>query len=241
MADYSRISIIGFDDILSSPSGIPDYFHNFHKPLVERALLRNGGNPINLLDVACGYCHELEFLIDNEDVRLFGLDISEEILRNLKIMGLTNTHLIASDVSKGSPIKEESVDAVIAVNAMAYVPEHMLKVIYDSLKKGGEAVVNFYDFDKNRSFFKYHKRHGANISNDNLVIDDQSFSLKILDLSEYDDEMIRKLGRQLFFQGRGDIESLIKIIGFEIGDHLAFNYSSTANSNNETDVYLLRK
>lgn len=58
---------------------------------------------------------------------------------------------------------------------------------------------------------------------------------------DYDDGRVIGLGSQLFFQGIEDIQKLIKIVGFEIVEHTPFQYESPTNTNNETDVYSLKK
>lgn len=241
--EYGDIPTSEFLSLVSTPAANEDYFRTFHKPLVKRAIARNGGRPIKLLDVACGYGYELDFLREDDNVILFGIDISEKVLEETR-KRFPKATFNAHDVRKKDlPFEPESMDAAIAVNAMAYVPEHTLKVIYIALKQGSEAVVNFYDFTNpsNTPFFDYHLKRGARMEDIVKDIDGQQFAVKVLDLRQYDDERVRPLGRQMFFNGTADMEILIRTIGFEIVDRCLFRYESTANPHNVTDVFLLRK
>jgi len=227
---------------INTPSKSQVYFDTFHKPMIERVIARNRGKPINLLCVAPGHGYELDFLKDNQNVNLYGLDISLKVLSDSTKKRLPDVGLIAADV-RNSPIKVESMDAVIAVNAVVYAPEYMLKVVYDSLKKDSEAVVNFRDYNNsyNKAFYKFYLADGGKVYDQIMTFNSQSFTLKVLDYRSCRDEIIRNLDRQIYFQGKKDIEMVINALGFKIIEHKPFHFKSFANSDNEMDVYLLKK
>lgn len=240
---FGNMSETEFDKKINTPSSDLEYFNKFHKPLVERAIKRNKENPINLLDVACGYCHELNFLKDNEKVILWGLDISDKVL-SVARKNLPRAKLITYDVRKDSlPFELGSMDVAIAVNAVVYCPDHMLKTLYDAIKKDGEVALNFRDYKNpyNRPFYQYYLDDGGEVYDQILKVGNQEFILKVLDYRKYRDKTIRNLDRQAYFQGRNDIERFIRTMGFEIVEHQPFNFKSPVNPDNQMDVYLLRK
>lgn len=240
-SNFDRIPEEAYKARINTPSRSRAYFESFHLPLVNKAVSRNGGTPINMLDVACGYCHELDFLADNPSVRLFGIDIAEDVLNSAR-RRLPKAKLITADV-RNYPKTEEPMDVAIGVNAVVYHPQHMLRVMHDSLKGNGEAAVNFRDFNNplNRQFYRYYLSCGATLNDETATLAGQSFALKVLDYRQCADALIKNLDRQMYLQGRDDIERLIRHAGFEATGHEAFRFSSPANPENEMDVYTLRK
>ena len=98
--NFSMLSEGEYIHSINTPSMSVLYFNNFHAPLVERALKRNDIHQISLVDIACGYAHELDFLKDNPNVNLFGVDISDIVLAEAR-KRLPNARLLQHDVQNG--------------------------------------------------------------------------------------------------------------------------------------------
>ena len=242
-SQFGKLTEGEYTSKINTPSKYPLYFDRFHKPLVDRALERNRGQPISLVGIACGYGHELDFLKDRRDVNLWGIDISDTVLIEAR-KRLPNAQLLNHDVRNGQlPYKSESMDAAIAVNAVVYSPEDMLRTMHQSLKPNREAVVNFRNFNNeyNHPFYEHYLSDGATITDQELRIGKESFILKVLDYRTCRDEKMRSLDRQVYFQSTDDIERFIKTVEFEIVAHDTFHFKSPVNPNNEMDVYTIRK
>lgn len=228
---------------INTPSKSSLYFEKFHKPLVNRAKGRNDGKPISLVDIACGYAHELDFIKGDLGVNLLGVDISDKVLVEAR-KRLPQAKFFTYDVRRCSlPYDRASIDAAIAVNAVVYCPDDMLGVIFESLKPNGEAVVNFKNFSNpyNRPFYEFYVADGGVISDQELKIGDEKFALKVLDYQNCREEKVRLLDRQVYFQSTADICRFIMVMGFEVVSHQTFHFRSPANPDNEMDVYTIKK
>ena len=134
-------------------------------------------------------------------------------------------------------------DVGIAVNAVVYKPDHMLRTLYRALKPGGKCAVNFRVFSHhlNEPFYRYYLDRNCTMSDQELLVGGESFTLKVLDYRECSDPDIRNLDRQVYFQTTEDVERLAKAVGFAIAGHQYFHFSSPANPENEVDVYTFQK
>lgn len=241
--NFNRIPEEAYVSAINTPSRDPRYFEAFHKPLVQRAINRNGGKPISLVDVACGYAHELDFLRDNLDVELWGADIADKVLEEAR-KRIPNAHFLQHDArSPDLPFEPGSMDIAIAVNAMTYTPDKILEFIYRSLKGDGEAAVNFRDASnpKNKAFYDYNTARGAKVYDITVALNRRNFEMTMIDYREMDDEVLKNLDRQVFFKSIQDMEDLIGLIGFIIVEHNTFSFPSPANPENMMDVYTLKK
>ncbi|RJR13846.1 class I SAM-dependent methyltransferase [Candidatus Parcubacteria bacterium] len=248
---YKHMDSAVYERRINTPAKSPEYFEQFHKPLVERAKERFG-TPIHVLDIACGPANELEFFKNDPDVIPIATDISEKILQEAKDKIGEKAHLFASDVTLPA-IRENSVEAGMLVNAMVYVPDKMLSAMHQALKPGGECVVNLRLFNniRNKVFYGSYAERGGNLFDRELTVDIEGvshvFKMKVLDYTECvnkdgtPDLEIRQLGQQMYFQSVEDVEKLIKGIGYEIVDHKTFQFASPVNPKNEVDVYTLQK
>lgn len=241
-----------YHERINTPAKSPEYFERFHKPMIERVKARFPERPITVLDIACGPASELDFLKDDTDVRVIASDISPDILPEVKKRLREDSLLFAADASH-SPIKNESIEAGMLVNAVVYVPDKMLETMHSALKSGGECAVNFRIFsnEHNHAFYEYYTARGGVILENELRVQDgdtwKTFPLKVLDYRNYtgaddaDTKQIRQLGQQSYFVSAADAEELARIKGFEVIEHSLFNFASPVNKNNQVDVFVLKK
>jgi len=203
-------------------------------------LIKKLGAPIKLLDVACGFGHELEFLKDDKRVLITGVDISKEVLSVAK-ENVPNGIFKVVDVSKNRP-QANAFEAVIAVNAMIYCIDKMGVYAYDSLAGKGMATVNFRDAKRaeNDPFFEDCIKKGCRDITEPLEVKGKHFSLRVMDYTQRKD-INRNLGKQAYFQGRQDIENFLTLVGFEIVSRGTYTYKSSENKYNMTEVYTLKK
>ncbi|MBY0110763.1 class I SAM-dependent methyltransferase [Patescibacteria group bacterium] len=235
---------------INTPAKSPEYFDQFHKPMLER-LKQKFGTPIGVLDVACGPAFELEFFTNDPDVILFASDISPDILPQVQAR-LPQAHLFAMDASK-SVLADNIVEMGMLVNAMIYVPADMLKTMYGALKPGGEAALNFRVFSNphNKAFYDYYTTHGGVITEKPYTIEtpegSKTFTVQVLDYTACvkddgtPDTDIRQLGEQMYFENIEDVQALLDASGFEVLEHSLFNFSSPVNPDNQVDVFVLKK
>jgi len=231
---------------INTPAKSREYFETFHKPLVDEAKAASEDGKARVVDIACGPAHELDFLKDDPDVVLYGVDLSIGQLIEGSRERLRGVHLVAGDVTN-FPFKEGFADVGIALNAMIYKPAEMLKALKHSLRPGGKGAVNFRNFSNpnNQAFYDFYLRQGGQIYDEELVVRigerEEKFNLKVVDYRNCADEKIRSLDRQVYFTSEEDIERLIRFVGLEISSHSKFSFASPANPNNEINVYTLRK
>ncbi|MDD5103847.1 MAG: methyltransferase domain-containing protein [Candidatus Peribacteraceae bacterium] len=238
---YKTFNEKSYTDKINTPAKSDTYYHQFHRPLIEEAK-RHADGPVKVLDLACGHGHEMDFLAGDPGVRLFGMDISMETLRDSTRKRLGSVGLVAGDVER-SPIAENSMDVGIAVNAVVYKPDHMLRTLFDALKPGGRCAVNFRIFSNrfNQPFYQYYLDRGCTISDRELRVGQELFTLKVLDYRQCTDTAMRSLDRQVYFQSVEDVERLARTIGFDVHRHQYFHFASPANPDNEVDVYWFEK
>lgn len=110
-----------------------------------KALSRSTSGKV-LLDVGCGS----GFALDSGKEffsHLYGIDISQEILKESKAKG---KHLICGEVSY-LPLKDNSVDVVVCFAVMHHIYDHrpLLKEIFRVLKKDG---ILYTDHDMDKTF-----------------------------------------------------------------------------------------
>ena len=241
---YEELTKADYEKRINTPAKNPDYYQRFHQPIIEEAKRgAEDGGKIKVLDVASGHGHELQFIKDDSDLTIYGLDIAHAPLKSAK-ESLEIIHPIVGDV-KDSPIRENSMDTAIALNAVVYSPDKMLETIHAALKPGGKCAVNFRIYDKNPAFYEYYENDGGKVYDQELVVkkggEEKRFTLKVMDYNECGDKKIRNLDKQVYFQSKDDIEELIKFIGFNIDRHEPFEFESVANPKNDLDVYILEK
>lgn len=248
---YKNMGAERYREKINTPAKSSEYFNLFNKPIIERAKEKFGSN-ITMLDIACGPADELDFIKNDPNIKIIATDISPDILSSVKEK-LGNDALIFANDSSLSAIKDNVAEVGMLVNALIYVPDKMLKTMYDALKQGGECSVNFRVFgnEHNNAFYNYYREHQGKIIDQELNIlvpgGKKRFFVKVLDYTECvnddgsPDEAIRHLGQQTYFQSTEDIKELIKLIGFEEVEHSQFQFSSPVNPKNEIDVYILRK
>ena len=240
---YELLGEKGYVSMINTPSKDPAYYEMFHKPLLERAKARTQNMPISLVDVACGYCHELDFIQADKDIEVWGVDISNKVLDEAR-RRLPQARLVEHDVRRDKlPYQEGSIDAAIAVNAVVYSPQDMLNFIFRSLKPGGEAVVNFRNSSNpfNAPFYNHYVSDGATIKEEEVMVGNEKFTLKVLDCNTCKDEKIKALDKQVYFQNESDIERFIRTMGFNMANHQKFHFKSPVNPDNEMDVYTIAK
>lgn len=247
---YQHMDAAAYRDKINTPARNREYFERFHKPMVRRAKQRFGV-PVRLIDIACGPADELKFFENDRDVQLLATDISPAILTGHTRKNLSGDSMaFAMDVGR-SAIKDQSVEAGVLVNALVYVPDKMLSAMFNALKGGGECAANVRLFDNphNAAFYDYYVQRGGRLSDADLAVKGGTspFRMKALDYTECinddgtPDEKIRALGQQVYFKSIGEVEGLIRLIGFEISEHSKFNFVSPVNPDNQVDVFILKK
>jgi SAM-dependent methyltransferase len=247
--DYNVLSPADYLNKINTPAKDPEYFRRFHQPLIEEAKREARGNVIRVLDVACGFAFELDFVKDDPQVQIVGVDLAGEVLHQARarFSNAVNTPIfIQADVQTLS-FAVESIDVGIAVNAFSYKPYEVLAMLYSSLKRGSTCAMNFrvYGNTFNEAFFQNYVAEGAMLEDEELVINrkgnQRSFKLKALNYRNCSDEQTRKLDRQIFFCSLTDIKELIKTVGFEILENETFHFPSPKNPDNEMDVFTMKK
>jgi SAM-dependent methyltransferase len=243
---YATFDADAYKARINTPAKNSDYFQQFHKPLIDEAKAKAGGKQVVLFDVACGHGFELDFMQDDSQVEIVGMDIDVETLRNSTRKRLSKGYFIAGDVGN-PPIDEGFADVGIAVNAVVYKPYDMLKTLFRALKPGGKCAVNFrvYGNKFNEPFYQYYLNDGGQILNQTLTVTNgdrtETFALKVLDYRQCSEKKIRNLDRQIYFQSESDIERLIDVVGFSVENHKKFHFQSPVNPDNEIDVFTLQK
>jgi len=239
--NFSVYNTEQYKRIIASPSQSQAYFERFHKPIIESLILKFGP-PVKLIDVACGFAHELEFLKNDSRVRLTGMDISQKMLVEAK-KSIPHGVFKQADVAKARP-PSNSFHGAILVNAMIYANcvENMGMYAYSSLVDGGMAAINFRDArnPSNIPFFEDCIRCGCKDIIVPLEVNGMHFKLRVMDYTQRKD-INRNLGQQAYFQSRHDMEGFLSLIGFSLVSHGTYTYESSENKNNVADVYTLSK
>src|SRR3989344_3681947 len=182
--DYNAFSESAYFDKINTPAKTPEYYERFHKPLVEEAKREAAPHPIVLLDVACGFAYELDFVKDDPSVYIVGIDIASDVLAQAK-KRLPNATFIAAD-TEHSPLAKESADVGMALNAFGYKPDKVLETLYEALKPGKKCAMNFrvYGNTYNDAFFQHYIDQGAVLGDGDLVVGtgehNKRFKLKVL-------------------------------------------------------------
>lgn len=250
-AYYANMSAADYAQRINTPAGIPDYYEQFHAPVLDHARAHSDGQPITVLDIACGPGFELDFFREDPDVRIIATDISPDILPSVK-KRLGEEALVFAADSSYSALRPEVADAGMVVNAMVYVPADMLRSMFDALKPGGRCAVNFrvHGNDHNRAFYDHYTERGGLVIPGTMRDDqgtDKAFDMMNLDYRQcmtddaLPDEKIRKLGIQTYFTSSADIEEIVAGIGFNAVEHGLFNFASPVNPDNQIDVLVLEK
>lgn len=131
----------GYTRRVCTPAARSSYFTSFHLPALEYAVWK-ARKGINVLDIACGNGSQSTFFKEYADVKmLVGVDISRQMAKKAKEHD-PGYEFVVSDVSS-MPIRDNSFQLAIAVNAMIYKPQDMLNAMFDALAPGGVAVMNF--------------------------------------------------------------------------------------------------
>lgn len=103
-------------------------------------------NPIqfnSILDIGCGTGSLIEKLIDEKpQVRVYGLDISEEMLKVAREK-LPKLKDLVNGEAEALPYDNKLVEVVVMVNSFNYFvnPEQAIKEAYRVLKPGGTLVI----------------------------------------------------------------------------------------------------
>lgn len=260
--NYGELSAQSYIDKINSPSRSKVYFESFHQPVINEAKAQSADGAIVLLNLACGHAFEMDFLgepvLSNDQsdqpikidpsVRVVGFDIDRQTLvksaRNRFQHG--DFDFLEAD-TQYPPLQNNIADVGIVLNAVVYKPNYLMKALFDALKPGKKAVVNFraYQNPYNQAFYDYYLKQGGKIIGQELVMPtfrgDAKFDLKVLDYRQIQDPKTSILDRQVYFQSLPDIERFIEAVGFNIIQHDAFHFKSPANPDNEIDVFTLQK
>lgn len=258
--DYSEFTRDSYGRMISTPSRDHLFVERYIiRGLLEEELQAGPGNRIvRVFDVACGYSHECEHFSGlpreaAERVHITGLDISGETLETAQEYFEANhpelnkrMRFIRGDVAEPVPeLQEGTFDVAMGINAMAYVPAHMLDAIYRALKAGGKAVVNFMVTNKNPGYTEYYRSKGM-VTSDQMYEVQRDLSIFCAPMMQHDHsgnesaEMAR-LGRQSFFYTADAAKSLLEFLGFEICGHDEYCFPSMASRNNIHDIFTIRK
>ncbi|VVB58501.1 Methyltransferase domain protein [Candidatus Anstonella stagnisolia] len=259
--NFAVFNDAAYRKIIGSPSASREYFERFHKPLLEElqgGCCKNGmctgttGKKV-LLDIACGHGHELEFLKDGNRIKIIGLELSRDVLLEYTRKSFPDAFFVAADV-RASPLKHEFADAAIAANAVIYEQWEMLQVIFNSLKEGAKAVVNFTLLRAEEELGKGLLDTGA-VSTVKVNANGREFRLRALDFSHgHADEgrlegfvrakilgpSLKSVGTQVHFRSIEDVEGFVQHAGFLIVGHETFQYANESGVK-ETEVYTLQK
>jgi SAM-dependent methyltransferase len=239
---YQNLSPSSYIKKINSPSNNPAYYEQFHKPIIEGKIISSENGKIKILDIACGYGNEIKFFSERKDVEIQCVDISPKAINQIKNRFPQITAHV-SDVRNEIPIKQESIDVAMLVNAMIYSPVAMLKTAKESLKKGGKLVVNFKDSKNpdNQKHYQYYLDRGGVMVDKRFKFNGRYFDMKEMDYTNCNDESIHYLGKQIYFQGTQNIERFIRSAEFKINNHHSFYFNSLTSPRNQVDVYCLEK
>lgn len=234
---------IEYDRNINTPSKSEVYFKAFHEPLIAEAKSKSSKGKVTVLNVACGPGHEFEFMENDPTLRLVGLDISPQLIKQAqeRYQGKPAEADFLLGDTRHSPIADNSVDAGFAVNAVIYSPDAVLDTLHRALKEGGKCAVNFRVFGNkfNGPFYDTQVKRGATLEDEELEVNGEKFKLKVVNYATHAD--LPQLGRQVYFTSEEDIERFIAARGFVIDKHGKFHYASPDNKDNEVEVYTLRK
>jgi SAM-dependent methyltransferase len=253
--DY-KFSADEYKKRVNTPAMSEVYFRHFIQPLMEEALSKKGqaDEKVKVLDMACGHAHAHEFtaaLPYTDRLEITGLDLSADALDEARSHykeahpGL-DIAFIEADAENDLPIGNESMDAAIAINAMAYKQAHMLKSVFNALKPGGKCVINYFIPSSNKAYMDFCEKMGCGIYERKLEVAANgrttSFPLIVTDFSAMPDEKVKKLGAQSFFRDSEAIEILAAQLGFEVVEKKHFDfYSAPIDAIVRNDVYTFVK
>jgi ubiquinone/menaquinone biosynthesis C-methylase UbiE len=240
---------------INSPANSPVYFHQHIQPLVEQALAEaKDDHPVRVVDIACGHAMAMEFMTSvpgHEKIEITGIDLSPDALREARQNFQTKfpelkIFFVEADVGNELPYQAGSADLSTAINAMAYKQAHMLKSMFNALKSGGKAVINFFLPGKNQAYLDYYASLGCKIYERELQVESKGeirkYKLLVTDFSQFSEPKMQKLGQQSFLQTTEDIEALAKFLGFEMEQNQPFEFFSVPiNAVVVNDVYTLKK
>src|SRR3989344_5797428 len=234
---------IEYDPNINTPSKSPEYFIKFHAPLLTQAKSKAFDGKVTVLNVACGPGHEFEFMENDPALRLVGLDISPDLIKQAQVRfkGKPANAVFIIGNTKHPPVADNSVDVGMAVNAVIYSPDAVLDTLHNALKEGGKCAVNFRVFGNkfNVPFYNAQTEKGAKLEDEKLDVNGEKFKLKVVNYTTHAD--LPQLERQVYFTSEEDIERFIAAKGFVIDKHRKFHYPSPDNKDNEVEVYTLQK
>jgi SAM-dependent methyltransferase len=247
--DYGTYKPEEYFEKINTPAKSPLYYKQFHYPIIEETKREAGDKKVKLLDVACGPGAELDFIKDDPQVEIIGIDISEKVLKEAeeRLKTASNKPIFIVADTEHSPLADNSVDVGMALNAFGYKPDKVLQMLFKALKPGKKCAMNFriHGNPYNDAFFEYYLKQGAKIEDGNLKLEidgeARGFPLKVVDYTGCVDIQTKSLDRQVFLTSLADVNNLIVGSGFEIVDHDTFHFSSIADSDNEMDVFTLQK
>jgi 2-polyprenyl-3-methyl-5-hydroxy-6-metoxy-1,4-benzoquinol methylase len=130
---YSKISSIIYKDASNSMSDGYAKERKIHASLIEK-LYPNGGK---ILDVGCGYGFLLSYLNNSWD--RYGIEPSQYAASIARQKGIT----ILSEYIDQVPLAPHSFDVILLIDVMEHLsdPQHMIKRVFDLLKKDGTLLI----------------------------------------------------------------------------------------------------
>ena len=146
----------------------------------------------------------------------------------------------------------DSVECGILMNAMIYVPDKMLKAMFEALRPGAECTVNFVLPDEMFPWasLKRASADGIKLHDKELRVEGrpQPFKVRVVDYSQSltaegkPDLERRPAGEQIFFTSVAQVEELIHLTGFEIVEHNIFKITlPKINLVEPKHVFVLKK
>ena len=98
-----------------------------------------------VVDLGCGYGGFLAACRDHGYTNCLGVDLSDELIAQSKILGLTNT--LKSDISSfcSSELRDESVDAFVMLDVLEHIPRDeqisFLSLVYRKCKPNARLII----------------------------------------------------------------------------------------------------
>ncbi|BDR70552.1 S-adenosylmethionine-dependent methyltransferase [Clostridium tetani] len=125
---------------------------NLYKPLIKKLKKLNFNT---ILDVGCGTGSILFLLLyEKENIKAYGLDISEEML-NVAKEKLKDKAILTLGDSENMPYKDEFFDVVICTDSFHHYPNplNVLKEIHRTLKERGVLIIcDYWTYFPKRQF-----------------------------------------------------------------------------------------
>lgn len=210
--------------------------------MIERAKAANTIRPITVFALACGHGDELAFFAEDPDIKIVGLDSSPQSIASAEARYPQSQFIVGDSEDPPSTLKGTA-QAAIAVNAMIYKPDHMLRALWETLQAGSECSVNFRlpNTAGNQEFVAFCKSLGTEIKLTQVRFANTDFPVTVFDYSRCPDPQYRALGQQMYLTSAADIDALIQLSGFEIVSSNPFLFTSHKQIKNETVVFRLRK